>query len=156
MLSIHLPFISHKWTCPVCSASLSLIILALKLPMHYLASSQLPLRLSSPRQRQTSRDGVVALLLTSRVNGVKMNILSFFFFLISNCPFILASKFLNTLVQIISSFTCGGKVQRVSKSLRQNGGIAIPILHLYYWAAHVCLLASVLQHSVVQIGRQTS
>lgn len=41
ILSIHLPCMSHIRTCPLNSVSLALIILVLKLPVHYLASLRL-------------------------------------------------------------------------------------------------------------------
>ena len=68
-----------------------------------------------------------------------MDILPKFLFLFHCLPLFLPKQFFKTIDQTISHFPWCGKAPRICKSTLQrfNGGLSLPNLQLYYWAAHI-------------------
>ena len=81
------------------------------------------------------------LTLAGRVQVVKMNILPRFLFIFQALPIFIPKAFFRKVDAIISGFVWAGKVPRVGRTLlqrqRQQGGLALPNLLHYYWAANV-------------------
>lgn len=80
------------------------------------------------------------LSLAGRVNTVKMNILLRYLYLFQCLPIYLPRSFFNLINSIVSTFIWAGKRARTNKSLLQRsrslGGLGLPNLFGYYWAAN--------------------
>lgn len=81
------------------------------------------------------------LSLADRVQTVKINILLRYLYLFQCLPIYLPRSFFNSVNSIISTFVWAGKRARANKSLfqrnRSSGGLGLPNLLGYYWAANV-------------------
>lgn len=77
--------------------------------------------------------------LLGRINTIKMNILPRLSFLFQSLPCYLHKAFFDSLNKLISSFVWKNSTPRISfKTLiraKENGGLGLPDLQLYYWAA---------------------
>uniref|UniRef100_A0A671TSK6 Reverse transcriptase domain-containing protein n=1 Tax=Sparus aurata TaxID=8175 RepID=A0A671TSK6_SPAAU len=83
------------------------------------------------------------LSLMGRINSVKMNILARFLFLFQCFPIFLSKSFIQMLDKMISKFIWAGKNPRARQTTLQrgksDGGLALPNLLFYYWAANLPL-----------------
>lgn len=79
------------------------------------------------------------LSLVGRVNLVKMLYVPKFLYFLRNTPIPIAKVSFVKLDSIISSFVWAGKTPRLAQTTLQlpltRGGLALPNLQLYYWAA---------------------
>lgn len=87
------------------------------------------------------RWAILHLSLAGRVNCVKMNVLPRFLYLFQCLPVFLPKSFFSLMDKLISSFLWNGGVPRVRKAVlqrnRSDGGLALPNLMYYYWAANI-------------------
>ena len=83
---------------------------------------------------------ILPLSMIGRVNAIKMVSLPRFLYLFQNLPIYLNASFFKKLDSIILSFVWGYKSHRISKAHLQkpskNGGLGLPVLRHYYWAAN--------------------
>ena len=81
------------------------------------------------------------LSLIARVNSVKMNVLPRFSYLFQCVPFYLPQSFFHKVDSLISEFVWNKKVPRLRRQYLQRpkplGGLALPNLRFYYWAANI-------------------
>ena len=79
--------------------------------------------------------------LAGRVNCIKMNVLPRFLYLFQSLPVFLPKSFFRMVDKLISSFLWKGKTPRIRKEYLQRhsseGGLALPDLRIYYWAANI-------------------
>lgn len=75
-----------------------------------------------------------------RINAIKMLVLPRFLYLFQNLPVYLPSSFFKQIDSIILSFVWADKPPRIAKSFLQRnmnkGGLGLPVLKHYYWAAN--------------------
>ena len=94
-------------------------------------------KLKSDLQRWST----IYLSLAGRVNCVKMNVLPRFLYLFQSLPVFLPKSFFRATDKLLSHFLWGGKTSRLCKKFlerpRQRGGLALPNLMIYYWAANL-------------------
>uniref|UniRef100_A0A8C9ZBI3 Reverse transcriptase n=1 Tax=Sander lucioperca TaxID=283035 RepID=A0A8C9ZBI3_SANLU len=94
-------------------------------------------KLKSDLQRWSA----IYLSLAGRVNCVKMNVLPRFLYLFQSLPVFLPKSFFRAVDKLLSHFLWGGKTSRLRKKFlekpRQRGGLALPNLMIYYWAANL-------------------
>ena len=83
--------------------------------------------------------------LAGRVNVIKMNVLPRFLYLFQTLPVFIPKSFFTTVDKLISSFIWEGKTPRIRSEFLQRpksgGGLALPNLRNYYWAANFCKIA---------------
>lgn len=76
-----------------------------------------------------------------RINVIKMNVLPKFLYLFQSIPSYLANSFFKDLNKNISKFIWNNKRPRIKISKlmkpKDRGGIGLPNLQLYYWAAQI-------------------
>ncbi|CAI5656797.1 unnamed protein product [Oreochromis niloticus] len=79
--------------------------------------------------------------LLGRINIIKMTILPKFLYLFQSIPLFLPKSFFKSVNRMFSSFIWANKTPRISMtSLQQgklSGGLALPNLMFYYWAANI-------------------
>lgn len=70
-----------------------------------------------------------------------MNVLPWLLFLFQSLPLFFQNIFFNCLDKTVSSFIWAGKIPKVNKTILQcrksDGGLALPIVLFYYWAANI-------------------
>lgn len=81
------------------------------------------------------------LTLAGRVNCLKMNVLPRFLYLFQCLPIFLPKSYFNAVDKLFSSFIWGNGVPRIKRGFLQRhrsvGGLALPNLRNYYWAANI-------------------
>lgn len=81
------------------------------------------------------------LSVAGRIQTIKMNVLPRYLYLFQCLPIFLPRSFFRSIESIISSFLWAGKWARANKTLlerkRSVGGLGLPNLLGYYWAANV-------------------
>lgn len=84
---------------------------------------------------------VLNLSLAGKIACVKMNIFPRFLYVFQSIPVFLSISFLRSVDRLISSFLWGNKHPMVRKVLlqrnRAEGGLTLPNLMYYYWAANL-------------------
>lgn len=94
-------------------------------------------RLESDFQRWS----VIYLSLAGKINCVKMNVLPRLLYLFQSLPIFLPKSFFQSTNRLLSSFIWGGKKPRIRRELlerpKKDGGLALPNLLNYYWAANL-------------------
>uniref|UniRef100_A0A8D0AP61 Reverse transcriptase domain-containing protein n=1 Tax=Sander lucioperca TaxID=283035 RepID=A0A8D0AP61_SANLU len=83
---------------------------------------------------------LLPLSMIGRVNAIKMVALPRFLYLFQNLPIFLPKAFFKQLDSIILPFVWGFKAHRISKKHitkpKSAGGLSLPVLRHYYWAAN--------------------
>lgn len=97
--------------------------------------------LTATVKQDLKRWNLLPLSLTGRVQTVKMNILPRYLYIFQCLPIFLPLSFFNSINSMISSFIWAGKHARAGRTLlqrdRSQGGLGLPDLMGYYWAANV-------------------
>ncbi len=79
--------------------------------------------------------------LAGRINLIKMVVMPKFLYLFQHIPIYITISFFDKVDRIISKFLWGIKPARIRKTILQSpkkdGGLALPNLRRYYWAANV-------------------
>uniref|UniRef100_A0A9J8AZK4 Reverse transcriptase domain-containing protein n=1 Tax=Cyprinus carpio carpio TaxID=630221 RepID=A0A9J8AZK4_CYPCA len=87
------------------------------------------------------RWSVTYLSLTGKINCVKMNVLPRLLYLFQSLPIFLPKSFFQSINRLLSSFIWGGKRPRICREFlekpKKDGGLALPNLQNYYWAANL-------------------
>lgn len=91
--------------------------------------------------RDFDRWSTLPLSLAARINLIKMVVMPKFLYLFQHIPIYITKSFFDKLDGTISKFLWGNKPARIRKAILQSpkseGGLALPILRRYYWAANV-------------------
>ena len=101
------------------------------------------------REEDFGRWSTLPLSLAGRVNLIKMAVLPRFLYLFRHIPVLISKKYFAKLDQSISTFLWAGKPLSMWKKILQlpkwAGGLALPNLLHYYWAANIqkCLFLTV-------------
>lgn len=81
------------------------------------------------------------LTIAGRVNCIKMNVLPRFLYLFQCLPVFLPKSYFSNVDKLFSSFIWGNGVPRIKRALlrrdRSVGGLGLPNLRNYYWAANI-------------------
>uniref|UniRef100_A0A3P9JW43 Reverse transcriptase domain-containing protein n=1 Tax=Oryzias latipes TaxID=8090 RepID=A0A3P9JW43_ORYLA len=92
-------------------------------------------------ERDFLRWSALPISLAGRVSLVKMAVLPRFLYLFQHLPIFLGKSFFDKLDRTVSSFLWSGRPARIRKSVLQapkdEGGLALPVLRFYYWAANI-------------------
>lgn len=95
-------------------------------------------------QKDFERWSVLTLSLAARINSIKMNILPQFLYLFQCIPVFLPQLFFRKLDATISDFIWNKKTPQLRRQFLQRpkglGGIALPNLRFYYWAANLKMI----------------
>ena len=99
----------------------------------------------SPLLEKTEKDfdrwSTLPLSLAGRINLIKMVVMPKFLYLFQHIPIYITKSFFDKVDRIISKFLWGIKPARIRKiilqSAKKDGGLALPNLRRYYWAANV-------------------
>ncbi len=87
------------------------------------------------------RWSVIYLSLAGKINCVKMNVIPRLLYLFHSLPIFLPKSFFRSTNRLLSSFIWGGKNPRIRREFlekpRRDGGLALPNLLNYYWAAQI-------------------
>lgn len=93
-------------------------------------------------QQDLSSWSLLPLSLVGRVNVVKMSVLPRYLYLFQSLPVFISNAYFKKLDSAILSFIWNGKKPRLRKEhlqkSKQDGGLALPNLRYYYWAANLC------------------
>lgn len=92
-------------------------------------------------QKDFERWSILPLSLPARINSVKMNTLPKFSYLFQTIPIFIPQTFFRKIDTLITEFIWNRKAPRIRKMLLQRpkslGGMALPNLQYYYWAANI-------------------
>ena len=95
-------------------------------------------------QEDFNRWSVLKLSLAAQINSVKMNTLPKYLYLFQCIPIFLPQHFFRKIDSMILSFIWDGKTPRLRKQFLQRpkslGGMALPNLRFYYWAANLRII----------------
>ncbi len=87
------------------------------------------------------RWSVIYLSLAGKINCVKMNVIPRLLYLFQSLPIFLPKSLFRSTNRLLSSFIWGGKKPRIRREFlekpKKNGGLALPNLLNYYWAANL-------------------
>jgi len=87
------------------------------------------------------RWSALPLSLVGRIETIKMNVLPRFLFLFQTLPIFLPKSYFKALNTTLLSYIWAGKPPRIQISIlqrpKQDGGLALPNMQLYYWAANL-------------------
>ena len=88
-----------------------------------------------------ARWSALPLSLAGRINLIKMVVMPKFLYLFQHIPIYINKSFFDKIDGTISKFLWGNKPARIQKAILQSsksdGGLALPNLRRYYWAANV-------------------
>ena len=88
---------------------------------------------------------VLPISLIGRVNAIKMTVLPKFLYLFQCIPLFIPGSYFKKLDSAISSYVWNNKNPRLRRDLlrraKQDGGLGLPDLRLYYWAANINCMA---------------
>lgn len=99
------------------------------------------------------RWSVLNLSLVARVNSVKINILPRLSYLFQYIPLFLPQTFFHKVDSLVLEFVWNKKVPRMRKQYLQRpsslGGLSLPNIRFYYWAANIRILKYWLQYEAL-------
>ncbi len=92
-------------------------------------------------ESEFQRWSVIYLSLAGKINCVQINVIPRLLYLFQSLPIFLPKSFFRSTNRLLSSFIWGGKKPRIRREFlekpKRDGGLALPNLLNYYWAANL-------------------